>query len=112
MIEQHVSLLHALAANQNTEPDKLHEIDSSDVAISREALAAVGDAARALLAGAMGASGAGSLTLGDIVKLFAAKLFWSEAGGELIMCGAVLGRTVCLPVPAGHWNVAAPRRVQ
>jgi len=50
--------------------------------------------------------------LGDIVKLFAAKLFWSEAGGELIMCGAVAGRTVCLPVPAGHWNVAAPERVQ
>lgn len=111
-MERNAILLDALAANQKTDPDKLHEIDSSDVAISSEALDALGRTARSLLSGAMGAAGAASLTLGDIVKLFAANLFWNEQGGELIMCAAVGGRTVCLPVPAGHWNVAAPDRVQ
>lgn len=112
MTERNATLLEALAANQNTDPDKLHEIDSMDVAISGEALDAVDRAARSLLSGTMGAAGVASLSLADIVKLFAENLFWSEQGGELILCAAVAGRTLCLPVPAGHWSVAAPDRVQ
>lgn len=106
------TLLDALAANQKTDRNKLHEIETSDVAISREALSAVGKAARSLLARALGAGGAGDLPLGDIVKLFASRMYWSEAGGELIMCAEVGGKTMCLPIPAEHWSVNVGGKLQ
>lgn len=106
------SLLDALAARQKTDPANLHELDSADVAISHEALSAIGKAARSLLSAALGTAGAGDMPVGEIVKLFASKLYWNEAGGELIMCAAIAGRTVCLPVPAGHWNVPVRGSVQ
>lgn len=112
MIVHDNEFLDALAANQNTSPTMLHEIDSSDVSISREALDALGRAARALLATLLGAGNAHSLPVGEIVKLFAAKLYWNETGGELIMCADFHGRVVCLPVPAEHWAVSASGRSQ
>jgi len=90
----------------------IHEIDTNDVAISREALAALGASARSLLTRVFGAGNAGSLSLGEIVKIFAAKLYWNEAGGELLMCAELDGHTMCLPIPAGHWNVTVSGALQ
>lgn len=112
MNAQQNEFLDALAANQKTERNKIHELDLGDVAISREALSALGKAARSLLAKVMDAGSAQALTLSEIVKLFASKLYWNELGGELIMCADFDGRTVCLPIPAEHWNVNVPGRLQ
>lgn len=106
------TLLDVLAANQKTERNKLHEIETSDVAISPEALSAIGKAARSLLSRVMGATGAGSLDLGEIVRLFASRMYWNETGGELIMCAQVGDKTLCLPVPADHWSVNTDGRLQ
>jgi len=83
---------------------RLHPLDIEDVAVSPEALGALLEAARGLLvrAGVQEPSQAG------ILKSFCAKLFWNENGGDLLLCGEVGGRLLCLPVPAGHWNIAAP----
>jgi len=112
MTETNSTFLDALAANQNTERNKLHELETSDVAISREALSALGKAARALLAKVTGADIVAGMTIGEIVKIFASKLYWNETGGELIMCADVDGRTVCLPIPAEHWSVNITGQVQ
>lgn len=106
------TFLDALAATQKTERNKLHELETDDVAISREALSALGKAARSLLTRIMSAANAEKLSLQEIVKLFASKLYWNEVGGELIMCAQFEGRTVCLPIPAEHWNVNIPGRLQ
>ena len=107
-----IDFLDALAANQNTKRDKLHELESSDVSISREALAALGKTARGLLSKAMDAGGSHAMTLSDIVKLFASKLYWNESGGELIMCAQLEGRTLCLPIPSEHWSVTVTGHLQ
>jgi hypothetical protein len=104
--------LDALAATQNTSRNKLHELDTGDVAISPAALRAMGKAARALLVKVLGAGNAQSLSLTEIVRIFASKLYWNETGGELIMCADFDGRTVCLPIPAEHWNVNVNGRLQ
>ncbi|MFZ5425505.1 MAG: hypothetical protein ACOZEN_00915 [Thermodesulfobacteriota bacterium] len=112
MSDANSTFLDALAANQNTERNKLHELETSDVAISREALSALGKAARSLLVKVMGAGSVEAMTIGEIVKLFASKLYWNETGGELIMCADFEGRTVCLPIPAEHWNVNITGQLQ
>ena len=104
--------LDALAVNQHTSRNMLHEIDTNDVTISREALKALSKAARSLLSRLLGDGKAQSLSMGEIVKLFASRLYWNEAGGELIMCADFEGHTVCLPIPAEHWNVNVTGRVQ
>lgn len=112
MNAQNVEFLDALAATQKTSPDHLHEIDTADVSISREALTALGKAARSLLTTVMGTGSAQTLSLGEIVKLFVSRLYWNETGGELIMCADFEGRTVCLPIPAEHWNVNVAGQIQ
>ena len=106
MSHNDASTLDALAANQNTTRDMIHEIDTNDVAISREALSALGNTARSLLSKVLGAGNATSLPLAEVVKMFASKLYWNEAGGELLMCAEIGGQTLCLPIPAEHWNVS------
>ena len=112
MIEHNNALLDALAANQNTTRNMLHEMDTNDVAISREALSALGKAARSLLAKAMDTASVQALPLSEIISMFASKLYWNEAGGELIMCAELDGRTMCLSIPAEHWNVSLPEQLQ
>lgn len=103
--------LDELAVNQNTTPEKLHTLDTSDIAISREALAGLRTTAIAVLGRLMSADSLEGLTLSDIVKIFASKLFWNETDGGLIMCAELGARTFCVPIPAGHWNVNAPERL-
>lgn len=98
--------IDVLANTRRIISDNLHPIDLEDVAISPEALEALGAAAREVLL----REGVDRLSLGGMLKVFAAHLFWNEAGGELLMCGEVGGRAVCLPVPAGHWSVAVEAR--
>lgn len=98
-------LLHVLAATRNTGVSTLHELESSDIAISREALAALGKAARPLLGKVMDAGDAQELTLGQILKLFVSKIYWNETGGELILCACFGTRALCLPIPAEHWDM-------
>lgn len=112
MSQHDASTLDALAANQNTTRNMIHEIDTCDVAISREALAALGATARALLTKVLGAGNATSLSLPEIIKIFASKLYWNEAGGELLMCAELDGQTLCLPIPAEHWNVSLTGQLQ
>jgi len=106
------ALLDALAANQKTTRNMLHEMDTNDVAISPEALTAMGKAARSLLARVIDAASAHAMPLSEIVSLFASRLYWNEAGGELIMCAELDGRTMCLPIPAEHWNVTVTGQLQ
>lgn len=80
----------------------LHPLDMEDVALSREALRVLGDTARKLVARA----GAEEASVARMIKAFCAKAFWSESDGGLLLCGELEGRMVCLPVPAGHWEVA------
>ncbi|WP_243312631.1 hypothetical protein [Fundidesulfovibrio agrisoli] len=81
---------------------RLHPLDMEDVALSREALRVLGDTARKLLVRA----GAEETSMARIIKAFCAKAFWNESDGALLLCGELDGRMVCLPVPAGHWEVA------
>jgi hypothetical protein len=112
MPASNIDFLDALAANQKTNRDKLHELETGDVSISHEALAALGRTARGLLAEAVGAGNSQAMTLSDIVRLFVSKLYWNESGGELIMCAQLDGRTLCMPIPPEHWNVIITGQIQ
>lgn len=112
MSETNDTLLDAVALNQNTESKNLHRIESEEVAISREAISSMSKAARSLLARVLGAGSVETLSLGEIVSLFASRLYWNEVGGELIMCAQIGGHAVCLPIPAEHWNVIVAGRFQ
>ena len=111
MTTEETRLLDALAATRKTDVNKLHELESSDVAISPEALAALGRAARPLLSRVMDVARAREMTLGEILKLFVSKIYWNEAGGELIMCACFGTRALCLPIAAEHWDVRITGRL-
>ena len=80
----------------------LHPLDMEDVALSSEALRVLSDTARKLLARA----GVEETSVAGMVKMFCANVFWSENDGGLLLCSELGGKLVCLPVPAGHWEVA------
>ncbi|WP_243439286.1 hypothetical protein [Fundidesulfovibrio soli] len=82
--------------------DRLHPLDMEDVALSSEALRVLGDAARKLLSRV----GVKETSLARMIKVFCAKVYWNESDGGLLLCGELDGKMVCLPVPAGHWEVA------
>ena len=103
--------LDELAVNQHTTPDKLHTMETGDIVISVEALAGLRATARSVLGRMMSADSLEGLTLSDIVKIFASRLYWNETDGGLIMCAELGARTFCVPIPAGHWNVNAPERL-
>lgn len=100
-----------LAVNQHTTPEKLHSLETGDIAISPEALLGLRAIAMAVLGRLMSAESLKGLTLSDIVMIFASRLYWNETDGGLIMCAELGERTYCVPIPAGHWNVNIPDRL-
>lgn len=83
----------------------LHVIDFEDVALSREGARLLHHGARAVLRQFMPAADSDGLTVQQAVALFVDKVFWEEQSGGLIMCTDFNERSLCLPIPKGHWTV-------
>lgn len=83
----------------------LHSIDFEDVALSRQGAKLILHGARAVLRQFMPAADSDGLTMAEAVALFVDKVFWEENSGGLIMCADVAERSLCLPIPKGHWQV-------
>jgi len=99
-------LKKTLSEHQIAEADRLHEIATEDVSISIEAMEAIKQAGAEILARFMPGDRAGNLSLGDIIQLFAEKLFWNEQTGGLLLCSELGDGAVCLPIPKEHWIVS------
>jgi hypothetical protein len=83
----------------------LHAIDFEDVALSREAARLVFKGAREVVRQFMPGADFEGLTPSQAVALFVDMVFWDERSGALIMCADVAARSLCLPIPKGHWKV-------
>jgi hypothetical protein len=99
-------LKKSLSEHRIAEEDRLHEIATEDVSISVEAMAAIKQAAVEILARFMPCDRLGSMSMPDIIQLFAEKLFWNEQTGGLLMCSELGDGAICLPIPKEHWIVS------
>jgi hypothetical protein len=102
----------SLAEHRIARAEHIHEIATEDVSISAEAIVAIRKAATDILVRFVPGDRLGSMSLGDIMHLFAEKLFWNDQTGGLLMCSELGDGTFCLPIPREHWVVSPGITVQ
>lgn len=83
----------------------LHVLDFEDVALSRQGAKLVHHGARQVMRQFMPAADSDKLTPAQAVALFVDKVFWEENSGGLIMCADLPEKSLCLPIPKGHWTI-------